>query len=94
MMIDYIAPSLDTTIYAISSAVYLFSRNPEQWSMLRKDPTLIPQAINEALRLESPVQRFTRLVTRDHSQGPRQLTESVSDTLKIPMPGSLGLGYH
>jgi cytochrome P450 len=66
MMIDYIAPSLDTTIYAISSAVYLFSQNPEQWAMLRKDPTLIPHAVNEALRLESPVQRFTRLVTRDH----------------------------
>ncbi len=66
MMIDYIAPSLDTTIYAISSAVYLFAQNPEQWAMLRKDPTLIPHAINEALRLESPVQRFTRLVTRDH----------------------------
>jgi cytochrome P450 len=66
MMIDYIAPSLDTTIYAISSAVYLFAQNSDQWEILRKDPTLIPHAINEALRLESPVQRFTRLVTRDH----------------------------
>ena len=66
MMIDYIAPSLDTTIYAISSAVYLFAQNPGQWTTLRKDPTLIPHAINEALRLESPVQRFTRFVTRNH----------------------------
>jgi cytochrome P450 len=66
MMIDYIAPSLDTTIYAISSAVYLFAQNPGQWEILRKDPALIPHAINEALRLESPVQRFTRLVMRDH----------------------------
>ena len=66
MMIDYIAPSLDTTIYAISSAVYLFTQNPGQWQVLRDDPTLIPHAVNEALRLESPVQRFTRLVTRDY----------------------------
>jgi cytochrome P450 len=39
MMIDYIAPSLDTTIYAISSAVYLLARNPDQWEILRRDPT-------------------------------------------------------
>ena len=66
MMIDYIAPSLDTTMYAISSAIRLFAENPEQWAILRQDPLLIPHAINEALRLESPVQRFTRLVTEDY----------------------------
>ncbi|WP_411139620.1 cytochrome P450 [Streptomyces sp. x-80] len=65
MTIDYIAPSLDTTIYAISSAIHLFARNPEQWDVLRADPSLVPHAINEALRLESPVQRFTRLLTQD-----------------------------
>jgi cytochrome P450 len=69
MMIDYIAPSLDTTIYAISSTIYLLARNPGQWQVLREDPSLIPHAVNEALRLESPVQRFTRLVTRDHEVG-------------------------
>ncbi|MGW7754554.1 cytochrome P450 [Streptomyces violaceusniger] len=66
MMVDYIAPSLDTTIFAISSAIYLFARNPEQWDILRSDPSLIPHAVNEALRLESPVQRFTRLLTEDY----------------------------
>jgi cytochrome P450 len=66
MMIDYIAPSLDTTIYAISSAIQLFAQNPDQWALLREDRSLIPHAINEALRLESPVQRFTRVVTEDY----------------------------
>ena len=66
MMIDYIAPSLDTTIYAISSTISLFAQNPDQWDLVRKNPSLIPHAINEALRLESPVQRFTRLLTEDH----------------------------
>ena len=65
MMIDYIAPSLDTTMYAISSAIQLFADNPDQWTVLREDHSLIPHAINEALRLESPVQRFTRLITQD-----------------------------
>jgi cytochrome P450 len=66
MMIDYIAPSLDTTIYGISSAIWLFAQNPDQWDAVRADPTLIPHAINEALRLESPVQRFTRLLTEEY----------------------------
>jgi cytochrome P450 len=65
MMIDYIAPSLDTTIYAISSAIHLFAQNPDQWDAVRSDPSLIPHAINEALRLESPIQRFTRVATED-----------------------------
>jgi cytochrome P450 len=33
---------------------------------VRSDRSLIPHAINETLRLESPVQQFTRVVTEDH----------------------------
>jgi cytochrome P450 len=66
MMIDYIAPSLDATMYAISSAIRLFALNPDQWAILRADSSLIPHAINEALRVESPIQRFTRFVTEDY----------------------------
>jgi cytochrome P450 len=40
------------------------SPEPEQWDLVRKHPSLIPHAINEALPLESPVQRFTRLPPR------------------------------
>ena len=32
-MVDYIAPSLDTTISAISSALHLFATHPEQWQL-------------------------------------------------------------
>jgi cytochrome P450 len=67
MMIDYVTPSLDTTIYAVSNAVRLFAEHPEQWDLVRSDPTMIPHAINETLRLESPVQQFTRVVTEDHT---------------------------
>ena len=35
LMIDYIAPSLDTTISAISSALHLFATHPEQWQTSR-----------------------------------------------------------
>jgi len=59
--------SLDTTIYAVSNAIRLFAEHPDQWEVLRADSSLIPHAINETLRLESPVQQFTRTVTADHA---------------------------
>ena len=60
LMIDYLAPSLDTTISAISSALYLFATHPEQWQALRRDPTLVANALNEVVRIESPLRAFSR----------------------------------
>ncbi|WP_410869592.1 cytochrome P450 [Nocardia sp. A7] len=69
LMIDYLAPSLDTTIGAISSALYLFSQYPEQWQAVRSDPDLIPNAVNEVVRVESPLRAFTRTAARDADVG-------------------------
>jgi cytochrome P450 len=60
LMVDYIAPSLDTTISAISSALYLFATHPEQWQILREDPSLINNAVNEVVRFEAPLRAFAR----------------------------------
>jgi cytochrome P450 len=65
LMIDYIAPSLDTTISAISNALYLFATHPEQWQMIRADASLIPNAINEVIRYESPLRAFSRKAVSD-----------------------------
>lgn len=65
LMIDYIAPSLDTTISAISNALYLLGTHREQWRLLKEDPSLIPGAINEVVRYESPLRAFTRLACED-----------------------------
>ena len=69
MMRDYIGPSLDTTIFATASLVLLLGRHPEQWAALREDPSLVPAAIDEAIRLESPIRAFTRCATRDCAVG-------------------------
>jgi cytochrome P450 len=66
LMIDYMGPSLDTTIFAISSGVWLFANHSEQWDLLHDDPSLIPRAINEILRMEAPVQGFSRYVAHDY----------------------------
>lgn len=65
LMIDYIAPSLDTTISAISNALHLFAEHPEQWQLLREDPSRIPNAVNEVIRYESPLRAFSRVAARD-----------------------------
>jgi len=67
VMGDYLGPSLDTTILATGSTIALFAQNPDQWDKLRASPTLIPNAVNEAIRLESPIQGFSRVLTDDFS---------------------------
>lgn len=66
MMMDYTGPALDTTINGLSNALWLLARHPDQWDRLRADPRLVPRAIDEALRMESPVRSFARMLTRDY----------------------------
>lgn len=65
LFIDYIAPSLDTTIHAVSHMVNLLGSHPDQWALVRDDAALIEPAIEEVLRYEAPVRGFTRVAARD-----------------------------
>ncbi|HUA32160.1 MAG TPA: cytochrome P450 [Candidatus Binataceae bacterium] len=51
----------ETTTNLIASAMLLLVRNPDQMKLVIDDPSLIPNMIEEALRLESPVQGLFRL---------------------------------
>lgn len=64
LMIDYLVPSLDTTISGIANALAMFAMHPDQWKLLRTEPSLLPNAINEVLRFESPLRAFTRKLAR------------------------------
>ncbi|MGW3097916.1 cytochrome P450 [Streptomyces sp. NPDC001102] len=65
LMIDYLAPSLDTTISAISSALHLFATHPEQWRVLKEEPDLVRNAVNEVVRYASPIRAFSRVAVHD-----------------------------
>jgi 4-methoxybenzoate monooxygenase (O-demethylating) len=56
---------VDTTVSALSSAILLLAQNPDQWRLLREEPTLARSAFEEAVRCESPVQTFFRTTTED-----------------------------
>jgi cytochrome P450 len=60
LLIDYIAPSLDTTILGTGHLLFLLGRHPKQYDRVRADPALIPATVSEALRIGSPVRAFTR----------------------------------
>jgi len=66
LLADYLGPSLDTTISALGSMIGLLIENPEQWQRLRADRSLILSAVVETVRVESPIQWFSRVLTTDH----------------------------
>jgi cytochrome P450 len=64
LIVDYLAPSIDTTMSAISNALYLFARHPEQWQLLKTERARMANAINEVIRYEPPLRAFARHVGR------------------------------
>lgn len=60
-----VAGGNDTTTGLLSVATELLTRNPDQKKLLANEPGRIKGAIEEFLRLTSPVQGLARLTTRD-----------------------------
>ncbi|OMC15098.1 MULTISPECIES: cytochrome P450 [unclassified Mycobacterium] len=65
MVIDFIGPSLDTTILASAQLLWSLGTQLEVWEELRHNPELVPAAAVEAVRLGSPVRGFTRMLKKD-----------------------------
>ena len=61
---DYTGPSVDTTIGAIGSAILRLAENPDQWDLLRNNPSLIGGATNEVLRIDAPLTVLSRYTVR------------------------------
>jgi cytochrome P450 len=101
LMVDYLAPSIDTTMSAISNALYLFATHPEQWQLLKDEPELLPNAINEVIRYEPPLRAFARCVAHETeiggvviASGSRVLVMYASanrDELEWDNPGSFDI---
>lgn len=67
LIIDFVAPALDTTILATTHLLCMFAQNPEAWDAIRSDPELGPRAVIENVRIASPIRGFTRSVAEDVS---------------------------
>jgi len=63
---SFLRGGLDTTSSSISAALWYLSMNPAQYAMLREDPASRSRpALEEAMRLETPIQTAGRLTVRD-----------------------------
>ena len=49
--------------------LWQLGENPDQWRMVREDPSLIPNVLNESIRYEAPIRALSRYVTEDTEIG-------------------------
>jgi cytochrome P450 len=61
---SFLSAGVDTTVTGIANMIYAFALHPDQWRMLRDNPSLRRKAFEEALRWDSPVQTFFRTTAR------------------------------
>jgi cytochrome P450 len=64
---------LETTTNLIGNGVLTLMRNPGEMKRLRQDPSLIPAAVEEMLRYESPSQHTGRLAPHDVDLGGKMI---------------------
>ena len=60
-----LAAGNETTTNLIGGMISALISNPDQLALLRDDPSLIPNAVEEGLRYCSPVQGLFRQVSKD-----------------------------
>jgi cytochrome P450 len=60
---------VETTYRSFGSLLFGLLSSPEQLDAIRSDRSLIPQAIEEAVRWEAPLLMITRVATRDTELG-------------------------
>lgn len=63
----------ETTRNLLGNGLYALLSHPVQWQRLQEKPALLPNAIRELLRYDSPVQYTGRRVATDHVLHGRQL---------------------
>jgi len=73
----------ETTTNTITSGVQLLVEHPDQMQAVREDRSLVPNLVEEVLRLESPVQCHFRQATRD----------TVLGGVEIPAGAGVGVLY-
>ena len=60
-----LSAAADTTVMTLSTAIRAFCEFPEQYELLRADPSLLRAAFDESLRWDSPSRLAGRIATRD-----------------------------
>jgi cytochrome P450 len=67
----------ETTVNLIGNGTVALLGEPEQWGRLREEPALVPAAVEEVLRYDSPVQMTSRIATEDVDLGGAVIQKGV-----------------
>jgi cytochrome P450 len=67
--LDLVAAGHETTTHSLGNGLMQLFAHPEQLAQLRSDPTLIPNAIEEMLRMDTSVLGLFRIAARDVELG-------------------------
>ena len=73
----------ETTTNLIANAVAALLEHPDQWARLRAEPALLPSAVEEFLRYQSPNQLGNRRVVAEVEVGGVRMPEGTLVTLGI-----------
>ena len=84
LMVVLLVAGNETTRNALSGGMALLIENPDQRQKLIDDPSLIPSAVEEMVRMVSPVQSFGRTLTRDTELRGRKLRKGQKVLLLYP----------
>ena len=72
-LVQFIAAGHITTLDMLGNGMYLFLRHPDQFEMLKGNPKLAAQAVEEIVRYESSIQLTQRLATEDVEIGGKKI---------------------
>jgi len=76
---------IETTFRSSGNLLFLLLTHPDQFALVRRDRALVPQAIEEGLRYETPLTSVARFAARDVELGGRLIHEGATVS---PMIGS------
>jgi len=65
----------DTTRNSISGGVLALNQYPAEYEKLRKDPSLIPNMVNEIIRWQTPLAHMRRTATQDTELGGKKIAK-------------------
>ena len=73
----------ETTVNLIGNGTVALLGEQEQWGRLREEPALVPAAVEELLRYDSPVQMTSRIATEDVDVGGAVIPRGASIIVAI-----------
>jgi len=74
----------ETTRNGTSGGMLAFVQNPGEIEKLRKDPSLLPAAVEEVVRWSSPIIHFARTASRDYELRGKRIRKDESVALFYP----------